>query len=109
MKMKVTLTAQLVKNLPAMQETGSIPGLGRSSEVGIGYRLQYSWASLVVQLLKNAPAMQETPVQFLGWKDPPEEGVANLSGILAWRILVDRGAWWATVHEVTKSRKRLSD
>ena len=30
--------------------------------------------------------MQETPVQFLGWKNPPKEGVANHSGILAWRI-----------------------
>ena len=42
MKMKVTLTAQLVKNLPAMQETGSIPGLGRSPGEGNGYLLQYS-------------------------------------------------------------------
>ena len=37
-----------------------IPGLGRSTEEGIGYPLQYSWASLVVQLVKNLPAMQET-------------------------------------------------
>ena len=31
-------------------------------------------ASLVAQLVKNLPAMQETPVQFLGWEDPLEEG-----------------------------------
>ena len=37
-----------------------IPGLGRSSGEGIGYPLQYSWASLVAQLVKNPPAMQET-------------------------------------------------
>ena len=37
-----------------------IPGLGRSTKEGIGYPLQYSWASLVVQLVKNLPAMQET-------------------------------------------------
>ena len=38
---------------------GSIPGLGRSGG-GIGYLLQYSWASLVAQLVKNPSAMRET-------------------------------------------------
>ena len=37
-----------------------IPGSGRSSGEGIGYPLQYSWASFVAQLVKNPPAMQET-------------------------------------------------
>ena len=41
-------------------DPGSIPGLGRSPREGIGYSLQYSWASLVVQLIKNPPAMWET-------------------------------------------------
>ena len=41
-------------------EPSSIPGLGRSPEEGIGYPLQYSWASLLVQIVKNPPAMQET-------------------------------------------------
>ena len=41
-------------------DPGSIPGLGRYAGEGIGYPLQYSWASLVVQLVKNLPAMQET-------------------------------------------------
>ena len=50
-----------------------IPGLGRSAEEGIGYPLQYSWASLVVQLVKNPPAMQETWVQSLDWEDPLEK------------------------------------
>jgi len=31
----------------------SIPGLGRSSGEGMGYPLQFSWASLVAQLVKN--------------------------------------------------------
>ena len=52
----------------------SIPGLGRSAGEGIGYPLQYSWASLVAQLVKNLPAMQETPVQFLGKEDLLEKG-----------------------------------
>ena len=37
-----------------------IPGLGRSPGEGIGYPLQYSWASLVAQLVKNLPLMWET-------------------------------------------------
>ena len=41
-------------------DPSSIPGSGRSSGKGIGYPLQYSWASLVAQLIKNPPAMQET-------------------------------------------------
>ena len=40
---------------------------------------------------------------ILGWEDPLEEGVATHSSILAWRIPMDRGAWQATVHRVTKS------
>ena len=58
----------MIKNLPAMQETGSIPGLGRSPGEGNGKPLKYS-----------------------GLENP-----------------MDRGAWWATVHVVTKSRTRLS-
>ena len=66
-------------------------------------------ASLVAQLVKNPPAMQETLVRFLGWEDPLEEDVATHSRILAWRIPMDRGAWWAIVCGVTKCRTRLSN
>ena len=61
------------------------------------------------QMEKNLTARWETWVQSLGWEDPLEEGMATHSNILAWRIPMDRGAWWAIVHEVTKSRTRLSD
>ena len=54
-------------------------------------------------MVKNPPAMRETWVQSLGWEDPPEEGMATHCSILAWRISMDRGAWWATVHGVTES------
>ena len=47
-------------------DPGSIRGSGRSAGEGIGYPLQYSWASLVAQLVKNLPAMRETWVQSLG-------------------------------------------
>ena len=63
------------------------PGLGRSAGEGIGYPLQYFWASLVAQLVKNLPAMWETWVQSLGLEDPLEEkGKATHSGILGWRF-----------------------
>ena len=58
----------------------------------------------MAQTVKNPPAMRETWVQSLGWKDPLEEGMATYSSILAWRIPMDRGAWWATVHGVAESR-----
>ena len=58
------------------------------------------WAYLVAQLIKNPPAMQKTPVGFLGWEDPLEEGMATHSSILAWRIPMDRRAWQATVYAV---------
>ena len=67
-------------------DPGLIPGWGRSSGEGIGYPLQYSWASLVAQLGKNLPVMQETWVRSLGWEDPLEKGKATHSSILAWSI-----------------------
>ena len=41
-------------------DPGSIPGLGRSAGEGLGYPLQYSWASRVAQLVKSLPAIRET-------------------------------------------------
>ena len=60
-------------------------------------------------MIKNLPAMWETWVQSLGLEDPLEEGMATNSSILAWRIPMGRGVWWATVHGVTKSQTQLSD
>ena len=54
--------------------------------------------------------MQETWVRSLGWEDSLDGlGMATHSSILTWRIPMDRGAWWATVHGVAKSRTQLSD
>ena len=177
--------AQLVKNLPAMQETSSIPELGSSPGKRIGYPLQNSWVSLVAQMVKkvkkkesevaqscptlcdpmdykptkllhawdftsknisvgcrflllgifltqesnlgllhcrqtlyplshqgtqmvkNPPANQEAWVQSLGCENPLEEGMAIHSSILTWRIPMDRRAWQAAVHGVTKSWTQL--
>ena len=60
-------------------------------------------------MVKNLPVMWETWVQSLGLEDPLEEGMATNSSILAWRIPMSRGVWWATVHGVTKSQTQLSD
>ena len=45
----------------------------------------------------------------LGSKDALEKGMATHSNILAWRIPMDRGAWWAIVHGVTKCQTGLRD
>ena len=47
-------------------------------------------------------------VQSLGLKDPLEEETATHASIFAWKIPWT-GAWWATVHGVTKSQTQLSD
>ena len=54
----------------------------------------YHWTFLLAQMGKNPPAMWETWVQSLGQEDPLEEGMATYSSVLAWRIPMDRGAWW---------------
>ena len=59
-------------------------------------------------MVKNPPTMRETWVQSLDWENPLEEGMAIHSSILAWRILMDRGAQQATVHGVRKSQAWLS-
>ena len=63
-------------------DSSSIPGLGRSPGEGIGYPLQYSWASLVAQLIKNPPATWKTWVRSLSREDPLEKGMATHSNIL---------------------------
>ena len=63
----------------------------------------------MTQMIKTIPAVQKTQessemwVPSLGREDPLEEEMATHSSILAWRIPMDRGAWWATVHGVTES------
>ena len=79
-------------------DLGLIPGSGRSPGEGIGYPLQYSWASLVAQLVKNLPAMWET------WRRSPGEGNVNPLQYSCLENPMDRGAWWATVHRSQRVR-----
>ena len=67
-------------------DPGSISGLGRSVGAGIGYPLQYSWASSVAQLVNNLPTVWDTWVRSLGWEDLLGKGKATHSRILAWRL-----------------------
>ena len=53
--------------------------------------------------------MQETQVLSLAREDPLEEEMETHFSILAWRIPMDIGAWWAIVHGVTKSQTQLND
>ena len=72
-------------------------------------RLSWLWGFPGSQLVKNPPTMWKTWVQSLGWEYPLEEGMATHSSILAWRIPMNRGVCWATVHGVSKSWTWLSD
>ena len=62
-------------------------------------------ASLVAQTVKRLSAMQEIP----GSGRSPGEGNGNPLHYSCLENSMDGGAWWATVHGVTKSRTRLSD
>ena len=84
-------------------DPGLIPGSGRSAGEGIGYPLQYSWASLVAQLVKNLPTIRKTWVQPLGWQHSLEKGKATHCSILAWRIP------WTVQSMGSQSQTLLSD
>ena len=67
------------------------------------------WASPVAQTVKNLPAMKETQIRSLGWEDSPGEGNDDPLQYSYLENSMDRGAWRATVHGVTKSRTQLSN
>ena len=78
-----------------------------------------SWTTQVLKIIlrylrlpwwldgKNLPVMWETWVRSLGWDDPLEESMATHTNILAWRIPMDTGTWWATVRGVAWVRHHL--
>ena len=88
-------------------DPGSIPGLGRSSGEGIGYPFQYlglPCGSDGKEFACNAGSLGLIP----GLGRSPGGSMETHSSILAWRIPMDGGAWWATVRGVGKSQTRLS-
>ena len=66
-------------------------------------------ASLVAQTVGTLPARPTTWAQSLGRDDLLEGEMATHSSFLAWRIPMDRGAWQATAHGVTKNWMQLSN
>ena len=94
--LKISLVVQLVKNLPAMQETWVRSLVWEDLLEFARYK-----ASLVAQMVKRLPTMWETWVRSLVWEDPLEKGIVTHSSILAWRIQCS--AWGPT------SQTQLSD
>ena len=93
-------------------DPGSIPGSGRSAGEGIGYLLQYSWASLVAQLVKNPPANAgdvRHAGSIPGLERSPREGTGNPLQYSCLENSMGRGAWQAIVHGVQKSQTQLRD
>ena len=96
-------------------DPSSICGSGRSSGEGIGYPLQYSWASLVAQMVKNLPQYRKPgldpwigKIPWRAWQPTPVflPGESGRDGIL---LGMDRRAWQATTFSVAKSQKRMSN
>ena len=82
---RASLIAQLVKKKKSTctaGDPGLIPGLERSPGEGIGYPLQYSWASLVIQLVKNPPAISGDLSLIPGLGRSPGEETTTHSSIL---------------------------
>ena len=79
-----------------------------TANVLIIYKYTKCTTSLVAQRVKNPPAVQDTWVWSLGWEDLLEAGTAIHFSMLAWRIPMDRTAWQAAVHGVTKSQTQLN-
>ena len=84
-------------------DPSSIPGSGSSPGEGIGYPLQYSWASLVAQMVKNPPAVWETWVRSLGWEDPLVQGMATHGQ----RSLVGYSAWGRKESDTTETKHSI--
>ena len=53
-------------------------------------------------MVKHLPAIWATRVPSLGWEYLLEKEMATPSCILTWEVPMDRGAWQATVHGVTR-------
>ena len=73
----------------------------------LNHKYYHTRASPVSQTVNNLPAMQDPG--FDTWVGKiPWRRAWQATCILAWRIPIERGAWQATVHGVTKSWARLS-
>ena len=60
-------------------------------------------------MIKNSRAMQKMQVGSLGGEDPLEKEMAAHSQCSCLENPMDREAWWATVHRITKSQTQLTN
>ena len=65
-------------------------------------------ASLVAQMMKNLPAKAGDPGSICGLGRSPGEGNGNQLQYSCLENPMARGAWWAIVHRMAKSKTRLS-
>ena len=106
-RIRASLVAQLVKNLPTMQETWvrSIPGLGRSPGEGKGYPLQCSGLENSMDCIVHVVAKSRTRLSDFHF----QRRQWHPTSVLLLGNPLDGGAWKAAVHGVTEGRTQLSD
>ena len=102
-----THSSVLAWRIPGMGEPGGLPSVG-------SHRVRHDWSDFAAAYGcwgfpggsdgKESACKRETWVQSLGWEGPLEEGMATHPSVLAWRVLMDRGAGQARVHGVEKSQ-----
>ena len=73
------------------------------------YLLRLLWASLVVQTVKASACNAGDPDSIPGSGRSPGEGNGNPHQYSCLENSMDGGAWWATVHGVSKSWTQLSN
>ena len=71
--------------------------------------MAFKWAFPGSSAVKNLSVVKEMCAGSLGQEDSPGEGNGNPPQYSCLRNPMDKGAWQATAHGVTKSRTRLSD
>ena len=89
-----------------MEETHAFPYNSNTR-----FPLHLTWGLfllIVARSVKPLPAMQETQVRFLGWEDPLEKEMVTASSYSCLENPMDRGAWKAIVHGVTRVRHDLA-
>ena len=89
-------------------DPGSIRGLGRSPGEGDGNPLQYSWVSMVANSKESACNSGDLGSVLRSGRSPGEGNNYPLQ-CSCLENSVDRRAWWAAVHGVTKNWTWLSD
>ena len=86
------------------RDPSSIPGLGKIAGEGIGYPLQYLWASLVAQLVKESSCNEGDPGSIPGLERSAGEGTGYPLQYPSLENSMD-----CIVHGIAKSWTQLSD